>query len=447
MPPVIPAGPYQTRTLADGTAFPYYILPFDKDGRCEGPLTRQHLLDNLGGYSDIFVFSHGWNNDWDTASARYDSFIRGYSGQRAALGLAVPDGYRPLLVGIFWPSQALAWFDSETGPGFAGATAVEPLRRQFGEIAEQLPAGQRERFHALAQSPGLSAAEARELAGLLVPLLSGGDDEGIADRAPDVDDMLAAAAADAQSTRPTGGDLDDDRIGTVGGRGPVGIEPGAAGLGDWMRKLDPRNLVKPFTVWQMKDRAGVVGSRGVAPLLDDLLRDCDARIHLLGHSFGCKVVMSATAALTTPLPRRLHSALLLQAAVSQYAFAPVVPGSGLAGGYVANLARIERPVVATFSAHDSALTGMFHKALRRAADLGEQPQAAGGSPSRYGALGGFGPQASDARILDIQDPPATYALGAGGRIVGIRADRTVKGHGDISNPSTWWLAHAVASGA
>ena len=42
----------------------------------------------------------------------------------------------------------------------------------------------------------------------------------------------------------------------------------AAGLGN----LDPRNLLRMGTVWAMKDRAGVVGARGVAALLRLLLR-------------------------------------------------------------------------------------------------------------------------------------------------------------------------------
>lgn len=442
MPPTtIPAGPYQTRTAADGRTFPYYIVPFDKDGRCEGPLTRQHLLDHAGEYSDIFLFSHGWNNDWEVASKRYDDFIGGYSKLRTDLGLPVPADYKPLLVGIFWPSQAMAWFESETGPGFAGGgDAVEPWRKQLGEIADALPPDQRERFHALMQSTSLSADEARELAGILAAQLSG-DDEGPNVSAPTADDLLAAAASDAHDDK--GYDDDDDAVGTVGANARPDL--GAAGLGDWLEKLDPRNLVKPFTVWQMKDRAGKVGGGGVSKLLGDLLQRSGARIHLLGHSYGCKVVMSAAAGLPDPLPRKIHSALLLQPAVSQYAFARKIPDDGRSGGYFGNLARIERPVLATFSKHDSPLTGMFHKAVRRKSDLGEQPVAAGNSPSRYGALGGFGPQDSDETIIPINDPPLAYDFGAGGRIIGVRGDRTIMGHGDISRPSTWWLAYSIAS--
>jgi hypothetical protein len=437
MPSMIPAGPFETLRTAEGVVFPYYIVPFDKKGRCEGPKTREHLLANLAGYSDIFFFSHGWNNDWEVATQRYADFIDGYIKQKSTLGLTSPAGYKPLLVGVFWPSQTMAWFDSETGPGFAGAgdEDVEAGRTLVTEIAEALPEAQYARFLGLTQASALSDDEAHELAALLASVLAP-EDEGLGRERATADDLLAAAAA-WQAPAP-----DFDAVGTA--VPAAGDGPAAAGLGDIAAKLDPRNLLKPFTVWQMKDRAGVVGSRGVSELLGQLLQRSQARIHLLGHSFGCKVVMSAAAALPEPLPRKLHSALLLQPAISQYAFAAKVPESGLVGGYRKNLQRIERPVVATFSANDVALSKTFHLALRRESDLGEQPEAAG-SPSKYGALGGFGPQASDETIVFIKDAGEPYDFGAGGRIVGVRGTRTIGGHGDISNASTWWLAYSLAS--
>lgn len=438
MPSMIPISPYQVRALADGTSFPYYIVPFDKDGRCEAPLTRKHLLEHLDGHSDIFLFSHGWNNDWKAATERYESFITGY----AAVGLPPQvDGYRPLLVGVFWPSQALAWFDSEIGPGFAGAgdESIEEGRVLAADIAASLTGVQRERFFELAQAKSLSAVEASELAAILVGLLAP-EDEGLSRDTPTAGDLLAAAAANAPVP-----DFDEVRAVAPSG-GPAG-DPTAAGLGDLVEKLDPRNIIKPFTVWQMKDRAGVVGGRGVSDLLRELLQRSNARIHLIGHSFGCKVLMSATASLPEPTSRKVHSALLLQAAISQYAFAPAVPESGLQGGYFRNLARIERPVIATFSSNDVALSKSFHLALRRKSDLGEQPSIAGESLSKYGALGGFGPQKSNETIIPIKDPGDAYDFGPGGRIVGIRGTRTIGGHGDISNRSTWWLAYSVATGA
>ena len=144
MPATIPIGPYRTLRLPEGGEFPYYIIPFDKHGYCEGPKTEEHLHDHSAGYSDIFLFSHGWNNDWTAATNRYESFITGVQSLRHQHGLPVPPAYKPLLVGVFWPSQALSWFESETGPGFAAADpgaqdqAANELSQTLRDISSDL---------------------------------------------------------------------------------------------------------------------------------------------------------------------------------------------------------------------------------------------------------------------------------------------------------------------
>jgi hypothetical protein len=94
------AGPYRTVDLADGGPAPFYMMPFDKDGRSEAPLTRAHLLDALknGTFTDVLTFSHGWNNDWSDASSLYESFLGGFQQLRQSRGLTYPREFRPLLV-------------------------------------------------------------------------------------------------------------------------------------------------------------------------------------------------------------------------------------------------------------------------------------------------------------------------------------------------------------
>ena len=443
MPTQLPAGPYRTLRTAEGAEFPYYVIPFDKDGTCEGPQTRADLLAHAQDYSDIFVFSHGWNNDWTVATKRYEHFITGFIDLRRRHNLPVPANYKPLLVGIFWPSQALAWFEKEAGPEIAGTdpaaqdAATADTAATLRDIATALPPASRARFYELAQASELSAAQARELAVLLASIARG-DNEAGAQAAPTADDLLAAANAFATP------EPDWDAVTPVGGAGAAEAAQ-AAGIGDVLKKLDPRNLVKPFTVWQMKDRAGVVGAQGVAPLVADLLKaSATARVHLLGHSFGCKVVMTALCRLPDGL-RPVESVLLLQPAVSMYAFADPVPERNVPGGFRIGLKRSRRPIVSTYSAQDSALHDGFHLAVRRHDDLGELQAAGDGVPSKFGALGGFGPLAAGATIEQIRLPVTVYTFGTTGGIIGMESTGLITGHGDISNEATWWLSYSLAT--
>ena len=121
MPSRLPVGPYRQVNLQDGSQCPFYIIPFDKNGSCIGPQTKQHLIESIsqGQFTDIFLFSHGWNNDWTVATTRYENFLSGYMKMRQEHELPVPTGYRPLLVGIYWPSTALVFTETEKGPAIA----------------------------------------------------------------------------------------------------------------------------------------------------------------------------------------------------------------------------------------------------------------------------------------------------------------------------------------
>ncbi|MFG6417352.1 hypothetical protein ACG02S_26015 [Roseateles sp. DC23W] len=460
MPTLIPAGPYKHLTTVEGVDFPYYVIPFDEDGVCAGPQTLKHLLDHSAGYSDIFVFSHGWNNDWTAATKRYDDFIRGFQEMRKSLKLQVPSTFRPLLVGIFWPSQALEWFESETGPQMASdvPAPAASTERDWGvlqDIGTHISVAQRARFFSLAQQQTLSADEAKELAEMLASISDGGEDDisTKADQqagdqppalaAPTAMDLLSAAAEITASSPTAEPDYD-----TVGVQQGGSVAPQAAiSLGGLFSALDPRNILKPFTVWQMKDRAGKVGRNGVRELLRGLLSRTQSRVHLLGHSYGCKVVMTALASVPSGT-RAVQSAVLFQPAISQYAFATDIKTmQNMRGGLQHTLGRVTAPVICTFSDNDWPLTKLFHLALRREGDLGEDPKAAGLAPSKYCALGGYGPQGTASDNVTIHDEGQPYTLPKGGTLLAVNGTGRIGGHGDISNQATWWLAYTAATSA
>lgn len=108
MPDRLPAGaPYREIPLRDGRSAPFYIVPFDKDGICTGPLTQANVFKAIerDKPTDVFLFSHGWNNDWSAATGRYDGFISGFADLRAAHPLGRE--FRPVSVGVTWPGTVL----------------------------------------------------------------------------------------------------------------------------------------------------------------------------------------------------------------------------------------------------------------------------------------------------------------------------------------------------
>jgi len=442
----LPAGPYRHVQLPDGVEVPYYIIPFDKKGRCEGPKTRRHLIDHSKEYTDIYLFSHGWNNDWKTATDRYESFIQGFIKMRKDNSLTMPQGYKPLLVGVFWPSAILVK-ESEEGPQFAAGdpaimdVKVAASQQALRDLASELPDNEVERFYELAQKDGFSEAEALEFAKILQPIYNSGNDEitGAAARSPE--EIVASWKQLAMQAGAEPPNLDD--FGVAGQSTGASATP--AGILDFVRDL-PRNALRGVTVWQMKDRAGTVGASGVSPLLVDLLKTTNTRVNLIGHSYGGKIVLSALC-VPDQLPRKVHSVLLLQPAVSHLCFAEQLPITGKSGGYHKTVERVERPILSTFSKHDIPLTQFFHLALIRPSDLGEiQIAAEGEPPSIFAALGGFGPRGCGEKLIDIQDVNQPYALDPAIRIYGLRGDRTIAGHGDISNLSTWWALYNLAKG-
>lgn len=448
-------GPYPLQ----GVKMPTWLLRFDKHGACTSPATRTQLLEKLreGVHSDVIVFSHGWNNDFDDAAAMYARFLREVETLAAAHPLPrTGTGFAPVFVGVIWPS---IWLSFDGGPQIAGAAPGEAVEDSAAAqaLADRLAAlGSAEaveRLYALLALPRLDEAQARELAAIAAPAFGTvADDETATARTTSAEDLFvmlrAMQRADVGAAAPPRS-IDDWGVATP----PAGdaVEPQTAGL---LSFLDPRHVLRLFSVYQMKDRAGVVGAQGVARLLREVMAAAAAaRVHGVGHSYGCKVMLSAVCA-PPPLPRPLNSLLLLQPAVSHLCFADLIPRSGKPGGYRNALERVQAPILSTYSDDDFPLHETFHLALRRDSDLGEQDigiagdtdTTAGKPPSNYAALGGYGPRRAGQRLIDpMPAAGAPYpAFGAGETLIGLDGSRgPIGSHGDITNSATAWALHRL----
>lgn len=448
-------GPYTRIEYAPGRHADLYLIRFDKNGELLSRKTFAQFLAGGNQYTDVFLFSHGWNNIFSVALQRYTDFIKNYIEQRKRLGLPLPEPYRPALLGVIWPSTSfvLPW---ESGPEIAASPDAADGREQEEMLDFVLDSFDDEQSAAFAEyvdrGTPLGEADARAMATIVRDALVPENDPDTGTR-PTVDEMLAAwQAIDQLGGAPVDyGDLGD--FGTIGqpAGGDAG-EPLAAGGID----LDPRNLLRSATVWKMKGRAGVVGAHGVGPVLRQILSGSPARVHMIGHSFGARVVLSAIA--SAAVPRKVHSVLLLQPAINRWCFAPSVKPlatdtqPGPAGGYHVTLDRVEKPIFTTYSDADKPLHDIFHFVVR--SNTGEVNIAAFEDDfHRYGALGGWGPEGLGAdlqRVTACQPGASDYRTDPGCQVLAIDgsaqggAAPLINGHGDVVTPVTAWMLHCAA---
>ena len=189
------------------------------------------------------------------------------------------------------------------------------------------------------------------------------------------------------------------------------------------------SLLSPIyalSFWLMKRRAGQVGERLGREVLAPAFTALGAtapRLHLIGHSFGAKLLASAVLGGLRP-----ESLVLLQAAFSAFAFAEEVPSMKRPGFYHRVLAErlVSGPIVALRSDHDRAL-GLLYPA----ATWGDQVDRAAPNPGRLrqvrevvarSAMGAVGLRGVGATELDLVDAQRT---GIPRRVVTIDGSRVV----------------------
>ncbi|WP_405441492.1 serine-threonine protein kinase [Streptomyces avidinii] len=358
---------------------PYAELTFDSEGdvdrATQGTVARMEA-------TDLLVFAHGWNSDRSTATRLYDRFFSPFPG---LVGSGVRLGY----VGVVWPAMR---FSDEPIPDFdapgalaepgLGTTLDPATRRALAEFWPERRAELDRVAELLEEQPDSAAAFiefgalVRELAGVdavpavVAPAVPAIFTEDVLEVCRALSTALVRAGA-ADPADPAGPGL------TIGG-GLRGLWGGA------------KELLRQATYYKMKKRAGVVGERGLGPVLTELAAARPAlRFHLIGHSFGARVVSFSLRAVPDRA-RYVKSVTLLQGAFSHYAFADRLPHDKSNGGALRGLQRrVDGPVVACHSPHDSALKVFYPLASRMAGD------SAGllGFDERWGAIGHDGVRA------------------------------------------------------
>lgn len=454
--------------------FPFFPLEFTKDGAVARPEQRKALLDALqNGHTDLFVISHGWNNDMKEARALYDRFFSHFMKQMKGAGL---DARRFAVAGVFWPSKKFADKDlipGNTAPaeGTAAATAasskartelkgeLEELRKDFYDAPET--EGQRGFFDAddaderlrkaidLVDRLNDSPKARREFVDLLRgAVVREGDEvpeEQSVDKAFNEDgekllNRLGMPAGKRPGAAGGGG-------GVAGGVGGVGrpaaeVEGSAAGLGSLVRGpiAGARQLLNLITYYQMKERAGRVGSRGLAPVLREIRGEHkNLRLHLVGHSFGGRLLTAAAAGIQDEGPLPIATMTLLQAAFSHFGFAEKFDNKkdGFFRGVLTGK-KVQGPVLVTHTHNDKAVTVAYALASRVA---NQTAAFIGDRNDKFGGLGANGALKCAAQEIEMLAAGTPYEF-KGGEVYNLKADRFIAGHSEVANDAT---AFAVAS--
>jgi thioesterase domain-containing protein len=225
----------------------------------------------------------------------------------------------------------------------------------------------------------------------------------------------------------------------------VGAVGGAAGLGDLLSgaRAAARRLANFATYYQMKTRAGTVGSTGVAPLLRRVReRQPKVNLHLVGHSFGGRLVTAAAHGLDANTPA--VTVCLLQAAFSHNGFSEDFE-AGQAGFFrkVVSEKRASGPIVITHTKNDTAVGIAYPLASRIAR---QNASAFGDANDPYGGMGRNGAQrTSEAKGHATSLAAVGHDYGfASGRIYNLLADAFVKDHSDVAGVQ---VAYAILSAA
>jgi hypothetical protein len=451
--------------------YPYFPVQFTK----EGTVFQQSDVDALvsavtagpNAPTDLFIMCHGWNNNMDEATSLYQGLANVIKAQIDANPKLNQRKYA--ICGVLWPSKKFE--DSDLIP--SGAAALEDavktdqLQQRVDDLRSLFAATD---WPAVASQP---PAEFDELKTLMDGIEDAGDDTKA--RAVDLVRKLLpkdAASTDDASQRffdtgaaallskltkklnppaiPAGvgaASLDPFSTGKVSGLG------GAAGFRDVLGgvKSGFLHLLNFATYYVMKARAGDVGVKGVAPLIVTL-RDKrgELRIHMIGHSFGCRVLASTINSLPDDEKFRPDTVLLLQGAFSHNGFAMKGDVEGVDRGAfrdVIEKKKVRGAIAITHTRNDKAVGIAYPIASRingvTAAALGDADDIFGGLGSNGTQTKQTTPEGIPGTLLPVGQP-YPFANGVPSSTpCNLKADEFIKGHSDIQKPEVAYALTVV----
>jgi hypothetical protein len=366
----------------------YAVVAFDEHGRLDDGLGWGKLKQTIEDRSptDVFLIAHGWRTSKEGAEALLAPIAKLLDQQKMK-------GESIEVLGIRWPSL-IGEDDTVADASFRAAVALLSSKLGDSEKVKDVQAKMKQALKAGTITGALTRAAVARTLGFQLP--------------------------------------DDDALGQIIDNLP-----------------DPRNIAAFLSVcsyYQMRSRAELVGVKGLRGCVTQLQTTLPkSRIHLVGHSFGCKVALAAIAC-DERKDRTVDSVTLLQAAVSSHCFAEAITEieKAPAGGYVEVPRRVKGCLSLTFTENDKALKMAYTAASLSAGNVGDIDRRVWKANSdAYGALGAQGVRnVKGIPLHELGKAGTTYALQRG--INAFNADKVIRSHGDVCREETAWLIWSTA---
>lgn len=373
--------------MTDLAGFPATELRFDRKGKRlgSGPVAPP-------GVTDLIVISHGWHQAGRAARAMYAALLKQVKTVAATHGATAGRTFG--VAAVYWPSDkfkddlTLETLPPSSGPAVSlgsrdlAAAALRDIARRTATLLDLDP----EAFAGLAVKAAnggtdtdvllsdlraaLSPATGSDLTAEHAVLLGNRSGQAI------LNAMKTDAATAAQSAPPPAADADPARP-------AVNLLSGA-------RAFIAR-LLNQAAYYELKARAGTVGE-GLARTIDADGLPGVQRLHLIGHSFGARLVTATTARLRNIRP---YSLTLLQAAFSHNSFGVDIGPDRIEGGFRGVLTdrRVTGPIAISHTWNDRAVGVAYAIASVAGGQIANALQTSdtfGGAKDIHGGLGANG---------------------------------------------------------
>ncbi len=449
--------------------YPFFPIQFTKDGLVFQQSDVDALISALAtsqkSVTDLFLMCHGWNNNINEARQLYSALGQQLFSQIQNLQSLASRSFA--ICGALWPSKKFD--DKDLIP--SGAAALNDA------VTDQILRGRINDFKDLLQAKGwpmqgLDPVAERTLSQAERAISTWEDDPEV--RRTTVDalrQLVPTDSVDAEDASDRFVTIKADKlIGSLSrslnpppnisaGTRVSAIDPfslaedgglgGAASFRDVLGGLKAAflHLLNYMTYYLMKARAGYVGTKGIEPTIQKIrAARPDIRIHLMGHSFGCRVMASAVNASPLSQTLRANTMTLLQGAFSHNGFASKFDGMN-DGAFreIVQQKKVRGPILITHTRNDKAV-GIAYPIASRI--VGQAASAIGDENDLYGGLGSNGAQTAattpERVVGSLLDVGGNYPFSAGStssKPYNLRADKFIAGHSDIIHPE---IGYAIA---